>query len=539
MSTTHYIRGTTSGYTPVGMSYMNPHDLFTSKTDGSDYLQANMGRFTSASRGASALGASVTSVTGPTNGIDLASSGPMPYTYVSPPFSADTTISGTITVNLWAQEASMSANAAIGGRLFHWNAQTGALTEFGSGINTTELGTSYAVRQFTISPTSTAFAKGDRYYFIPYFDDASGVTMASGHSLSFTCGSSTADTEGDSWIQFTETFSVVETAPGGSTLYFTNTASDVSTASVDLKIWTSRGSGATTSTTSYPGTATFSYQITNSGGGTVIDWFTERVNAFTLSGPVLCHLRGGSTESLQDTVFSVEIAVVASDGTSPTVYGKTRSNDGFSGTEAALTDFWVTGDDISVTAGQRIRVRIGIGDPHNLYDSTQPGSGSAYFYYAGSSGASGDSYVKFDQTLVLYNPAETKTGNFTVDATLAKAGEDSFTVDAELFSEGIAWTVPANLVVIYPMPELTFQTPVSTTPLHFQMQLDKVDTFDGANLRDLESNMDQTNWEYFNDSSWVALPATGMPAQYTGNPARYRVTSPLSAGTWYRRVRAG
>ena len=58
------------------------------------------------------LRAAVSTVTGPTAGVEI-SGGIRPYEFISPPVSADVTIAGTITANIWAAEAAMTANVAI------------------------------------------------------------------------------------------------------------------------------------------------------------------------------------------------------------------------------------------------------------------------------------------------------------------------------------------------------------------------------------------------------------------------------------------
>jgi hypothetical protein len=102
-----------------------------------------------------------------------------------------------------------------------------------------------------------------------------------------------------------------------------------------------------------------------------------------------------------------------------------------------------------------------------------------------------------------------------------------------------AWTTPADTVSMSTTPDLKFTSPASATNQHFQLQLDTAATFDTGNLRTLDSSTSQTNWTYWNGSSWVAIPSGGLPIAYAGNEACYTVTSALSGATWYRRVRAG
>ena len=134
----------------------------------------------------------------------------------------------------------------------------------------------------------------------------------------------------------------------------------------------------------------------------------------------------------------------------------------------------------------------------------------------------------------------TPTG-FGVDAWVSGTIEDSFLVDARIGVPATApvWTTPADTVSISASPTLAFNTPDLGGDLHFHMELDKVATFDGVDYRSYKSNFDQTGWEYWDGGGWQAVPASGMPAAYAGNEARYTISDPLASGTWYRRVRAG
>ena len=101
------------------------------------------------------------------------------------------------------------------------------------------------------------------------------------------------------------------------------------------------------------------------------------------------------------------------------------------------------------------------------------------------------------------------------------------------------WTTPFDGASMDGSPELKFTMPHLGAPLHFNLQLDTADTFATGDLRDISSDLDQTGWDYWNGSAWTAVPGTGVPASFGGNEARHTVQTPLTATTWYRRVRAG
>ena len=101
-----------------------------------------------------------TCVNGPTAGVEVAGAGAVRM-WVSPPINQDITITGSITINLWASVSAMAANVAINARIMRLQAD-GTVTEIAKSTNTTELGTSSGLSNFTVTPTSTAFNRGDR-----------------------------------------------------------------------------------------------------------------------------------------------------------------------------------------------------------------------------------------------------------------------------------------------------------------------------------------------------------------------------------------
>lgn len=181
----------------------------------------------------------VTTVTGPTNGIEIEwTSAPatLPIEWLSPPVSADVTISGTITANIWAQESGMNANAAINVIIDIVRATTSGadasntITNIVQSTRTTELGFSGAntVQNFTTGMTSGAYTgqtvnRGDRIRIRVVADDAG--TMGSGFTVTIGYDGPTGAVDGDTFVTFTETFSF-ESAPGGSVVYFTDTRLD-------------------------------------------------------------------------------------------------------------------------------------------------------------------------------------------------------------------------------------------------------------------------------------------------------------------------
>jgi hypothetical protein len=124
--------------------------------------------------------------------------------WITRPLVAAVTIAGAITVNLWATESNNLANSGVRGRV--WRLQpNGTKTQIGVANMSTELTTSIAAQNFSITPTSTAFAAGDRIVLEVDLTNVGG-TMGSGRTASLTYAGPTAAASGDSYFTFTETF---------------------------------------------------------------------------------------------------------------------------------------------------------------------------------------------------------------------------------------------------------------------------------------------------------------------------------------------
>jgi hypothetical protein len=186
--------------------------------------------------GAGASGGSVTttSVDGPTGGIEPLN-GSVAYEFISPPLAAAVTIDRDISFTLGGAESNALANACIGCRIDKIAAIDLALTTIYAGVDDAELGAE-ASMTWTGTATSTNLAKGDRLRAVVYFDDLG--TMATGYTLTFYYNA--ASSTRLSFMTFSQVFSF-QTFTGAQYIYPIDTASDVATADVDYKAWTSRG----------------------------------------------------------------------------------------------------------------------------------------------------------------------------------------------------------------------------------------------------------------------------------------------------------
>lgn len=109
---------------------------------------------------------------------------------------------------------------------------------------------------------------------------------------------------------------------------------------------------------------------------------------------------------------------------------------------------------------------------------------------------------------------------------------------SSFFIEKPIWVTPPNHESsVGAFTPLVFIIPTTVVPAHFEIQVDTANTFDSGNLESYKSWEDQTGWEYYNGSSWVAFPVSGVPAAYVGYQARYTPQTRLNSTLWYRRVR--
>ena len=340
-------------------------------------------------------------VAGPTSGIEVGG-----VEWVSDPVSADVTISGAITFNLWSLESSMNANVAINAIVEKIDGTTLARTTIVQTARTTELGTTIAAANFTATPGSSVVVhKGDRIRVRIYGDDAG--TMGSGFTFTVDTNGPTAAADGDTYIEFTETFSVTTADPTGTQMFLTDTAGPDVGANLEKEMWTSRGSGSTEATMTSTAGPVSPTQWTS--GGTAIEWFSRRLNAFTLAGVVLVQLRGYCTTTVRAT-FYAELHVINNDGTGATVYGVSfaacnASANSFEFTNsdaaAAVWQMLILGPSISVTDGQRLRLRVFYDDANAQVVTGQ----TLRFSYNGTSADNpGDSWITLTESVTEFVP---------------------------------------------------------------------------------------------------------------------------------------
>lgn len=374
----------------------------------------------STSRGSGVQSPTTTSVTGPTAG--LVGSG----LHYSDPVGTAFTMSGTITFNTWISESSMNANATIRCAIFRVSS-LGVLTLVIDSSFGTEAGTSAAVANWTGSPTSTDFAVGDRILVVFGWDDATAVTMGNGFTLTMNYNGATAAANGDTYVTFNENITFMSlTEPSSTTMYLTDTAVAGVGSGTSKEMWTSRGAGVT-SVTRATSAGPLGSPLRLQASGTDVEWYSKRVNAFTLSRCVKARMTCLADDPFPYTnnaITWVELAVTDSDGSnavvwSSTVVGTPNVDDTGESVDSELLTraVWLTGANLAVTDGQRIRLRVSIAES---FADTQVGNMASgftcTFNYAGTSGgASGDAYLIFDQTITEFSATPVSLPNVLFD----------------------------------------------------------------------------------------------------------------------------
>lgn len=364
--------------------------------------------------GASLATGSTISVAGPTVGLDLQVSSQYSE-WISLPIDQDITISGTITLNVWAAENNNSANACVNGIVQRLDSTGAIVSTIGQSANTTELNLSTRTANvLTITPTSTNMKKGDRFRIRLYFDDAASGNMGPGVALTFGFNGPTTGADGDTYIIFTENFGFLQ-EPGGSNLHLTSAPGpDVGSAD-EREMWTTRGGAATTAVVNTVSGWTNPVQWTSTAGGPFIEWYSKPLSAFTLSGTVRLNLRLHESNTNANAGARAELAVCNEDGSGAVVWGAINLVDavGLGGTAASGTSptgeltavqiavrSWISGPDLAITNGQRLRLRCYIND----IATTQIAAGfTATLTYNGpTANASGDSRIQLPQTVTEY-----------------------------------------------------------------------------------------------------------------------------------------
>lgn len=172
---------------------------FYLQNGGAGYSGYNVARL---SRGSGVTTATVDTTNGGTDIQWTLTSGGTALSFCTRPLSSAVTISGTVTVNVWAVESATQANAGFRMKLYKLT-PGGTKTLFATLDRGAELPTTIAAQNYTGTPTSTSFAIGDRIVMEPYITNVG--TMGNGRTCDMTYSGGTAAASGDSYVTFNET----------------------------------------------------------------------------------------------------------------------------------------------------------------------------------------------------------------------------------------------------------------------------------------------------------------------------------------------
>lgn len=163
---------------------------------------ANQWRAVELTRGPSNVALQTPTATGPTAGVD-ANGNTTPRKWLSRPLAAAVTIAGSITMNQWLRENIATANVGAQFIIEQRSFAGAVLSTILNSENGTECTTSDAAYNWAATPTSTAFAIGDRICIRMMANDAGG-TMAGSRTYTQSYDGPTAASAGDAFVTFTE-----------------------------------------------------------------------------------------------------------------------------------------------------------------------------------------------------------------------------------------------------------------------------------------------------------------------------------------------
>lgn len=171
-------------------------------------LGANLYKYAGIEPGDSAVVSdALATVAGPTGGLLFRNGGLVTY-WISQPFAKDIVLGANGTVaNLWMDESNAAANASAYFAFDVLAADNSYAGFWFQVVNGAELPVAgRAAQNWSFDPPARTLTKGQSLIFSIWIKDATALTMAAGHTCSFSFnGPSGAD--GDSWFEFPEDIS--------------------------------------------------------------------------------------------------------------------------------------------------------------------------------------------------------------------------------------------------------------------------------------------------------------------------------------------
>ena len=363
------------------------------------------------SRGTAATNLTATATTGPVSGIELTSAS-TPVEFISLALASNVTIAGSISFNVWARQHT-AINCALNAIVDRIDNLGAVVSSLGRSTNTAQLAVNATVNSlvtFSFTPTSTAFLKGDRIRIRLFVDDST-ANMAFGTVTAAISGPTSA-ASGDSFVTFTDSL-LFQAVPTGTLLYPTSQVGPVVGVADERLMRLVKGDGvvATFVTSTVAGWGAM-VQWTATAGGAAIEWYSNPLNAFTLDGLVKVNLRAGESAIAADAGDRIELAITDGDGSNAVVFGanhvvSTSTPGGSGNTTGELssgelaTTGWLAGQPRSVSAGQRLRLRVFLA---NTAAAPMVAGHTATLWFNGNiSNNTGDMYIQLPQTVTEWS----------------------------------------------------------------------------------------------------------------------------------------
>lgn len=181
-------------------------------------------------------------------------------------------------------------------------------------------------------------------------------------------------------------------------LFLTDVVSDVATAAIDHEASLVRGnSGAAVVSTTNTAASGSLIQCTNSPGGTVVEWYSPKLYAVTISGTVTVNLWMSESSMNANVDTNVSVARVGPTGTFISNVVASASKLVELGTSRAAVNYTVAPTSTTLSTGDRLRF---------IVRGTNIGTMASGFtfdlgYDRSSAGVDGDSFFTFVETLLV------------------------------------------------------------------------------------------------------------------------------------------
>jgi len=258
---------------------------------------------------------------------------------------------------------------------------------------------------------SSGATNGETFFVMKTNSTTTGGTAV---TVGSSTGTATAST------QYAVEIFAVGAAAAGNKLFLTTTAADAAvTVGSGTKRLANWQAGSSSTLQNINGAASPPLQLTDGTtagtNGTVESWYSNPLQAVTISGQIVASLWGKESATSANAAPCFKVEHCAGDGTVLGTIANTSPSQGgleFATTAGGATKTCtVTSGNITSTAlsnGDRLRITLWIDSAANQGGSgTLSTSGNSQFWVNGPNGAAGQSQIAFTETLTVFAPATT------------------------------------------------------------------------------------------------------------------------------------